>query len=311
MKRRVTFIFALILAAPLALSLSQPLPKVKAGFSPEEVEVEASGFFTLRLVILEGGSLVRAGEFSFSYTSDSLELLNITSLNEWVIIKVQGANVYAFYTLKAQPNETTIAELKFRCKQELPSNVTLLYLKAADAQGSDLRVILEPSTAKITIRREQPTPSPKSEGVTSPASPQITVQKERLSLIWIAVLVLSTSAVAAAVAWYKWRRTVAAYSLVDRSGRVVFRTTSKDRVYGREDFAGFLPPDKLVYITRRNKGGQFRIIRGRDGWYIVDEYSMNPTLVNGIPIKGRGYVRLKSGDLISVQGFFELYFRGE
>ncbi|MEM2186640.1 MAG: FHA domain-containing protein [Thermofilaceae archaeon] len=293
MKRESIFTSVLLLVF-FAVSFSQPGPRVKAGLSPQEVEAEPGGFFTLKLVILEGGSFVRAGEFNLSYTTDSLELLNVTPVNEWVILETQKA--YVFYTLKTQLNETTIAELKFRYKLDAPASVTLIYLVAADAKGNDLQVLLEPNTARVSTRR---------------ATPYSIVKRESgLPFTWIVVLVLSTLAVvAAALAVQQLKKTATAYSLIDRSGRVVFRTTSKDRVYGREDFAGFLAPDKLAYITRRSKGGQFRIVKGRDGWYIIDAYSTNPTLVNGIPIKGRGYVKLNNGASISVQGAFDLYFR--
>ncbi|MEM2790358.1 MAG: hypothetical protein QW075_00790, partial [Thermofilaceae archaeon] len=97
MKRESIFTSVLLLVF-FAVSFSQPGPRVKAGLSPQEVEAEPGGFFTLKLVILEGGSFVRAGEFNLSYTTDSLELLNVTPVNEWVILETQKA--YVFYTLK-------------------------------------------------------------------------------------------------------------------------------------------------------------------------------------------------------------------
>ncbi|MEM4489075.1 MAG: FHA domain-containing protein [Desulfurococcaceae archaeon] len=288
-----------LLLTILTVSFSQPIISVKAGLIPEEVEVEPGGIFILKLVILEGGSLVKAGEFNLSYTTDSLELLSITSVNEWEVMKAR--NMYAFYTIKAQPEKTEVAELKFRYKLDTPANVTLLYLKAAGTGGKELEVILTSSTVQVRAAR----------GSTGRETPSVIIKREReLPFSWIAVIVISAvAAVAAALALSQMKKTSAAYILVDGSGRVVFRTTSNDRVYGREDFTGVLTPDKLVYITRRAKGGQFRIIKGRDGWYIIDAYSTNPTMVNGIPIKGRGYVRLNDGDHISVQGVFDLYFR--
>ncbi|MEM4947552.1 MAG: hypothetical protein QXH05_05335, partial [Thermosphaera sp.] len=58
-----------LLLTILTVSFSQPIISVKAGLIPEEVEVEPGGIFILKLVILEGGSLVKAGEFNLSYTT--------------------------------------------------------------------------------------------------------------------------------------------------------------------------------------------------------------------------------------------------
>lgn len=299
--------FSLAVIIFSVISHSQPVFNVRVGFNMEGMEVEPGGTFTLRLEILEGGSLVRAGEFNISYTSGVLELLNVTPVNEWAVTKV--GTTYLFYTLKVQPNRTAVAELRFKYSQDAPAQITLLYFKAADAQGNDLQVSVEPATVTVKARVvEQP-----QEGGAGPR-PGSNVSKERkLSTTWVVFVMLTiiSAVVVVAVARYLNLGETEAYSLIDRSGRVVFRTSSRDKIYGREDFVGIVPSDRLIYITRRSGGGQFRIVRGRDGWYIIDSYSTNPTLVNGVPIKGRGYVKLRKGDLISLRNVFELFFQGD
>ena len=103
------------------------------------------------------------------------------------------------------------------------------------------------------------------------------------------------------------------YRLVFPDGRYI-EVYEKSRVFGREDFEGLIPEPYIRYITRREKGGQFRI------WcevhdintivcYIRDDYSTNPTFVNNEPIRGKGWVRLNDGDIISPAGVVNIVFR--
>jgi len=99
------------------------------------------------------------------------------------------------------------------------------------------------------------------------------------------------------------------YYLIDRQGRLIFRCNKPDRVYGREDFSSILEPKLLQYITRRSKGGQFRITRSGNQYYIIDQYSANPTIVDGIEIKSKGPVPLKDGNVISISNVYQLVFK--
>ena len=84
-------------------------------------------------------------------------------------------------------------------------------------------------------------------------------------------------------------------------------------IYGREDFEGYIPQEYLRYITRRSNGGQFTIYcEVKDintiVCYIADNFSTNPTYLNGQPIKGKGYIMLNHGDIISPAGMVNIRF---
>ncbi len=106
--------------------------------------------------------------------------------------------------------------------------------------------------------------------------------------------------------YYRYRPS---YYLLDRGGRILLRSSESDRIYGREDFMGMLSPQFLNFITRREKGGQFRIFRSGRDYYIVDYYSTNPTYLNNVQIKGKGPVKLENGSIISVPGVLEVIFQ--
>ncbi|AEM39021.1 hypothetical protein Pyrfu_1156 [Pyrolobus fumarii 1A] len=103
------------------------------------------------------------------------------------------------------------------------------------------------------------------------------------------------------------------YRLIFPDGRYI-EVYEKSRVFGREDFEGLIPEPYIRYITRREKGGQFRIwceIRDINTiiCYIRDDYSTNPTFLNNQPIKGRGWIQLKDGDVISPAGVINIVFK--
>ncbi len=103
------------------------------------------------------------------------------------------------------------------------------------------------------------------------------------------------------------------YRLVFPDGRYI-EVYEQLRIFGREDFEGLIPEPYIQYITRREKGGQFRI------WcevksvnevvcYIRDDYSTNPTYVNNQPIRGMGWVKLNDGDIISPARVVNIVFK--
>jgi len=75
------------------------------------------------------------------------------------------------------------------------------------------------------------------------------------------------------------------YVLVDKSGRYMFWTDGYAE-YGRQDFLDLDVAEYLKY-----DGGTL---------YIADLGSRNGTKVNGIDIRGKGWVPLKPGDVVEV-----------
>jgi len=146
-------------------------------------------------------------------------------------------------------------------------------------------------------------PPPPTEGQ-SPAGLSVGPILVAGSVVMAAVL-LSTA--------YLKTRSTKGYLLIDRaSGRPIFRITEADRVFGREDFVGLVPEDRLKYLTRRRKGGQFRIVRhGKQHFLYPNPSSVNPVLINRVPVKGGRPILLKNGDTISIQGVFELIYQRE
>jgi hypothetical protein len=82
------------------------------------------------------------------------------------------------------------------------------------------------------------------------------------------------------------------YVLVDKSGRYMFWTDGYAE-YGRQDF---LDLDVAEYISRQH----FALKYDGGTLYIADLGSRNGTKVNGIDIRGKGWVPLKPGDVVEV-----------
>jgi len=84
--------------------------------------------------------------------------------------------------------------------------------------------------------------------------------------------------------------------------------------FGREDFLNMGNSQELRFVTRKSKGGHFKIIMGieKDGvnqYYIEDVGSSNGTFLNNIDISNRGKVELRNGDTISPGGTFKVKFK--
>ena len=71
--------------------------------------------------------------------------------------------------------------------------------------------------------------------------------------------------------------------------------TQKNRIFGREDFLGFIISEKLLLIGKEH----FKFTLKNDGLYIEDLNTKNGTQINYEEIKGKGEVRLKDGYIIS------------
>lgn len=85
---------------------------------------------------------------------------------------------------------------------------------------------------------------------------------------------------------------------MDKSGRYRF-WTDKYAEYGRQDF---LDLDAAEYISRQH----FALKYDGDVLYIADLGSRNGTKVNGVDIRGKGWVPLKLGDVVDVANVITL-----
>jgi hypothetical protein len=181
--------------------------------------------------------------------------------------------------------------------------INLTLFNAANASGKDLSITFENRVVSVTVMG-------RGGGGGGGGEEEVGgVGGGRAGGIdWRTITIAATAAVAAAAiaAVYYVYAQPAAYLLID--GRAL-RLRGSRIVIGREDLVGILPPEKLAYVTRRAKGGQFQIIRYGNAFYIQDPGSTNGTYVNGVDIRGRGWVQLKNGDVISVPNAFQAIFR--
>ena len=88
------------------------------------------------------------------------------------------------------------------------------------------------------------------------------------------------------------------YLLVEKNGRYRLWTEEYDE-YGRQEF---LDLDVAEYISRRH----FALKYENGQLYIKDLDSRNGTKVNGVDIRGKGWVPLKPGDVVEVANVITL-----
>jgi len=81
--------------------------------------------------------------------------------------------------------------------------------------------------------------------------------------------------------------------------------TAVNRIFGRADFAKFIPGDDASYISRKHMS----VFEEQGKFYARDEGSTNGTKVNGVDIKGKGKYELHDGDVIDVADVVKLNFR--
>ncbi len=93
-------------------------------------------------------------------------------------------------------------------------------------------------------------------------------------------------------------------SLTSPEGKALY-ITQPEQEFGRKDFREIVSQDKLPMISRRH----FMLRLQGNKWYIMDLGSTNGTYVNGEDIRGKGWVPLEDGDVISVAGVAELTFK--
>jgi len=77
-----------------------------------------------------------------------------------------------------------------------------------------------------------------------------------------------------------------------------------ERTFGREDFLGIIPQNKLLFIGKKH----FKIIKMDDGFYIEDLNTKNGTFLNKEDIRGLGKKKLADKDTISVADVLKIKF---
>jgi hypothetical protein len=280
-------------------------PSIKVSLEPRTLTASEGEKVEIKLVIVSSSQLAYAGEFNVSYPS-SMAKVSVESGKNWTIEWVPSVQRYVFHrkpqTSVSDPS--TLAVLTVEVQPGATSfTINLTLFNAANASGKDLSITFENRVVSVTVAR-------RGGGGGGGGEEQVSgVGGGRVGGIdWRAISIAATAAVAAAAiaAVYYVYAQPAVYLLID--GRAL-RLRGSRIVIGREDLAGILPPEKLAYVTRRAKGGQFQIIRYGNAFYIQDSGSANGTYVNGVDIRGRGWVQLRNGDVISVPNAFQAVFR--
>ncbi|MEM2550346.1 MAG: FHA domain-containing protein [candidate division WOR-3 bacterium] len=303
MKVKIAFgiptIFLLLLLDPVTIYAPSD---VTVGFHTQSLSLQPYiRSFTLNITVFSGGSKIVAGEFNASYPAEYISLLRVNGCENWTVTYV--ANKYIFYTLVMPKDRTVVASLIFNVKPTAENKmfkVKLDFFRAADINGNDLNVAIHPSETKITLLEEI------DEKIEKPSA------KEHGWELSTITLMISTSlafAILIISLYFRTRKIPHGYYLVDQNGRIILRCNKPDRAYGREDFLNIIDSRLLQYITRRSEGGQFRIVKIGKQFFIIDNYSTNPTMVNGVEIKGRGPTLLNDGSIISISNIFSFIFK--
>jgi hypothetical protein len=292
---RLSLVAVIVLALSSLVTASQP-PTVVVSLEPSTVTASEEDVAEIRLVITSATQSVYAGEFNLTYPSE----VNVTVMGtkNWTVFRpTTGGLRYAFYRNPGVniSDRSVVAVMKVKAAAG-NCTISLAYLKAAGSSGEDLAVVYGNQAVSVTVVaavRESERPQPVT----------VTTVERRIDwkLISFAATLL-TAVILAAYYFYSWP---SAQLLID--GRKL-RLRGGNVVLGREDFAGMLPPDRLPYITRKVKGGHFRIVRYGRAYYIQDLGSTNGTFVNGVDIRGKGPVPIKQGDVIEVPNAFQARF---
>ncbi|MCZ7398880.1 MAG: FHA domain-containing protein [Candidatus Methanoperedens sp.] len=83
------------------------------------------------------------------------------------------------------------------------------------------------------------------------------------------------------------------------------KITKFEEIFGREDFEGVIPDNKLQFIGRQH----FKIIKNDDGRYIEDMDSANGTKLDKREIKGSGQQKLEDDAKIRVADVLDLEYK--
>ena len=289
------------LAVALLSSCAIAQPSVRVSLEPRTCAVSEGGKLEVKLVIVSGSQFVYAGEFNVSYPPDLVKV-SIEGGKNWTVDWSPRVKHYVFYRTpqSSVSDPSTLAILTVEVRPGATSfTLNLTRFVAADASGNDLTITYENQKVEVTVTRSG---GGEEWGGEAGGSRARGIDWRLISLVAIGAAV---AVVAVAAAYYAYAQP-SFYLLID--GRAL-RFRSSRVVIGREDLASILPPDRLAYVTRKARGGQFQIIRYGNAFYIQDPGSTNGTYVNGVDIRGRGWVQLKDGDVISVSNAFQMVFR--
>jgi pSer/pThr/pTyr-binding forkhead associated (FHA) protein len=100
------------------------------------------------------------------------------------------------------------------------------------------------------------------------------------------------------------------YRLVIKNNAI--EVNEPTRVFGRQDFTGYLPKEELQLISRKH----FTISKENEKFFIQDgvedggtwKDSSNGTSLNGVPVKGAGKKELNDNDKVVLADAAELKF---
>jgi len=283
---------------------------IKVGLVPSKISVYSGSSFKINLTIFNMANKIIAGEFKLNFPSKYISHVNLTLNKYWVCLKV--SNKYVFYRkpgVNVTKGYSVIVTLMFSHNSSFKDNfnISLVMFKAADKNGNDLQVEITEKTVAVSIMQV----SSSNEGQAGGGSEASLYGTGDFYLFYIAIMIsLSVASVILVSALYLRSKQKVLYYLITPTGMRIPVNNPK-KIFGREDFVGYIPRSKLIYITRTSKGGQFTIIRLKNSFYIIDKYSKNPTMVNRRIIKGLGYVRLNNGDVIEIPGVIKLIFYQE
>jgi hypothetical protein len=301
---RLAFLTAIAVALLSFCAIAQP--SIKVSLEPRTLTASEGEKVEIKLVIVSSSQLAYAGEFNVSYPS-SMAKVSVESGKNWTIEWMPSVQRYVFnrkpQTSVSDPS--TLAVLTVEVQPGATSfTINLTLFKAADASGNDLSITFENQVVSVTVTGRGGGGGGGGEeqggGVGGGRAGGIDWKT-----ISIAAATIAVAAVAVVAVYYVYAQP-AVYLLIDGQA---LRLRGSRIVIGREDLAGILQPEKLAYVTRRAKGGQFQIIRYGNAFYIQDTGSTNGTYVNEVDIRGRGWVQLKNGDVISVPNAFQAVFR--
>jgi len=246
------------------------------------------------------GSRALAGEIGISYDEKAVNISEVVGVSPWntfpiyVGSRLDKVVFYRFANTTADYN-STVAIVKF-VTSLAEINVTL-YIRAADGSGNDVykdvrNLVL---TAVPTTKPRRIVPPTTTTIATTPPS------ERGFNVVLIAVIALVALASIASIMLLARFRVLGGaesppYTLLGDLAPMV--VSKADKIFSREDLERILHPSKLVYISRRSGGGQFRVFYRGGKYYLVNLSAKNVTCVNGVPAVQP--VELKNGDEIEV-----------
>ncbi len=316
MKFNVPFSLALLLIF-CGVANCYALPEtLRVSIEPQSATLQEGGVLEVKVLILSGSSLAYAGEFSLSYPVDQVDIISADPGPGWELSKVGSPAVYLFYRKPggSVSDSSPLAVFKFKARSGVTNfSIDLSEFKAADQRGNDITIKMESSSVKVTAKPSTQPPPPSTPSYppsipppppstsSHPSSASETGSRESKGVDWFIVAATTVLIAGIAMLALYYLRTFPPFALIVDGYVLRFRGRA---VVGRKDLSPYLPPDRCAYISRRH----FFIAYIKGSFYIQDLGSTNGTYVNGIDIRGRGLVPIRSGDVISVPYVFQAKF---